>query len=281
MARATRQRSAWPTPGPAMAAALLAGLAACAGDRARHATASQPQATSDQPETPDDSCGRLDAAAEMSTVFFDAMGDMGDACADGDVLACNPANYAIGGLAGVVFMPMGFVIGLASPEFEARHCAEVRRRAAVKKQPETPEDKRARLWVRAADGNAEAQFEVGEQVLEDETGKSRRAAWYWYCRAAQERHAEAQYRLGEYYEAGWDPVPRDLPQAYLWYELAADQRVKAAAEARAAVAAHLSAVEVAGAERRAAAWQPRPDDCRFDRVGNASPASDGTGGHDP
>lgn len=274
MARATRQRCSRPARGHLIAAAFLAGLAACAGDHT-------PQQATDQSETPDDSCGRLDAAAKASTVFFDAMGDMGDACADGDVLACNPANYAIGGLAGVVFMPMGFVIGLASPEFEARHCAEVRRRQAEARLPETPEEKRAQLWVRAAEGNAEAQFEVGEQLFEAETDKSRFAAWYWYCRAAQHGHDEAQYRLGRYYEAGWAPVPQDLVQAYLWYELAADQRVAAAANARAAVAAHLSAVEIARAERRAAAWRPEPDDCRFDLAGDGALALDGTTGHEP
>lgn len=274
MAQATQQRCSRPARGHVIAAALVAGLAACAGDRT-------PKLATDRPETPEDSCGRLEAATEMSTVFFDAMGDMGDACADGDVLACNPANYVIGGLAGVVFMPMGFVIGLASPEVEAHHCAEVRRRRAAARPPETPEEKRAQLWVRAADGKAEAQFEVGEQLFEDETDKSRRAAWHWYCRAAQQRHAESQFRLGGYYEAGWDPVPRNLVQAYLWYELAADQRVTAAATARAAVAAQLSPAEVARAERLAAAWQPQPDECRFDRAGDTALASDGTGRHEP
>ena len=291
MAQATRQRTSRPKSGPAMAVALMAGLAACAGDFAPQETAplaqakaGQPQAAAGRPETPADDCGRLDAAADMSTVFFDAMGDMGDACADGDVLACNPANYAIGGLAGVVFMPMGFLIGLASPEYEARHCAEVRRRQAAARPPETPEEERARLWARAVDGDAEAQFEAGERLFGDETDESRRDAWYWFCRAAHQRHAQAQYRLGGYSEAGWPPARRDLLQAYLWYELAADQHVDAAADAQTAVAAHLSATEVARAERRAAAWRPTPEDCRFDRFGNTARATDetgGTGGHAP
>jgi TPR repeat protein len=212
----------------------------------------------------------VEAAGRFSLLFFDVMGDMGEACSEGDALACNPANYVIGGLAGVVFMPMGFVIGLASPEIEKHHCAKARQQKAAQKEPLTEEEKRARLWARAVEGDIEAQYEVGEQLFEGEVSENQRAAWYWYCRAAHQRHAGAQYRLGGYYRAGREPVSQDLLQAYLWYELAADQHVSAAAEERAAVAARLSAKQVAHAERRAAEWQPKPDDCSFDTVGNTA-----------
>ncbi len=247
----------------------FAGLAACAGDQ-RQEEASISQDTSTAQDISGESCGRVEAAGRFSLVFFDAMGDMGEACSEGDALACNPANYVIGGLAGIVFMPMGFVIGLASPEIENYHCARARQQKAARKQPETEEEKRARLWARAAEGDAEAQFEVGEQLSEAETGENQRAAWYWYCRAAHQRHPGAQHRLGGYYRAGLDPFSEDLLQAYLWFELAADQHVSAAAEERIAVAARLTAKEIAHAERRAAEWQPHPEACSFDSVGNTA-----------
>lgn len=247
------------------------GLAACAGDQRREeASISQDTSQDISQDISSESCGRVDAAARFSLLFFDVMGDMGEACSEGDALACNPANYVIGGLAGVVFMPMGFVIGLASPEIENYHCARARQQKAAQKQPETEEEKRARLWVRAAEGDAKAQFEVGEQLFEGEAGENQRAAWYWYCRAAHQRHAGAQHRFGGYYRTGMDPVGQDLLQAYLWYELAADQHVSAAAEARIAVAARLSAKQVARAERRAAEWRPHPEACSFDSTGNTA-----------
>jgi len=261
----------------------LAGLAACAGDqREAEATVLQdtvPNASPDPaPDTASDtasdtsseSCGRVEAASHFSLAFFHVMGEMGEDCAEGDVLACNPANYVIGGLAGVVFMPMGFVIGLAAPEIETHYCAKVRRQKAARKKPETPEEKRAKLWARAAEGDAKAQYELGEQLFEAEASGYQRAAWHWYCRAAHQRHAEAQYRLGGYYRSGLDPVSRDPLQAYLWYELAADQHVSAAADGRAEVAARLTARQIAHAERRAAEWQPKPETCGFNSVGNTA-----------
>ena len=250
-------------------ASQLIGLAACAGDQ-RQKEGAVSQDTS--PNESSESCGRVEAAGRFSLLFFDVMSEMGEDCADGDALACNPANYVIGGLAGVVFIPMGFAIGLASPEIENHHCADVRQQKAARKKPETPEEKQAKLRARAAEGDAKAQYELGEQLFEAEASGYQRAAWYWYCRAAHQRHAEAQFRLGGYYRNGLDPVNQDPLQAYLWYELAADQHVSAAAEARAAVAARLTATQIAQAERRAAEWQPRPEDCGFDTAGNRVPS---------
>jgi hypothetical protein len=213
----------------------------------------------------------VEAAGHFSLAFFHVMGEMGEDCAEGDVLACNPANYVIGGLAGIVFMPMGFAIGLTAPEIENHYCAKVRRqKKEARKKAETPDEKRAKLWARAAEGDAKAQYELGEQLFEAEASGYQRAAWHWYCRAAHQRHAEAQYRLGGYYRAGLDPVSRDPLQAYLWYELAADQHVSGAADGRAEVAARLTATQIAHAERRAAEWQPKPETCGFNSVGNTA-----------
>lgn len=241
--------------GPCIALALhVIGLSACAGHEG------QKEASSEQVGH-NDPCGRLEAAGRFSLVFFDAMGEMGEACSEGDVLACNPANYVIGGLAGVVFMPMGFAIGLASPEIEQHHCARKHRHKAPNEKPETEEQKWARLQTRAAEGDAAAQYELAEQLSKTDNTDQRRAAWYWYCSAAHLQHAEAQYRFGGYYRTGRDPVAQDLLQAYLWYELAADQKLSSAAKLRTKVAARLSARQIATAERLAAEWQPNSGEC--------------------
>jgi hypothetical protein len=193
------------------------------------------------------------------------MGDMADACAEGEPLACNPANYVIAGLAGIVFMPMGFAIGLSSEQVENHHCAEVRQaQAAERRAAQEEENKETRLWHRAVEGHREAQFELGEKQFNDGAPEDKRAAWYWLCLAAQQRHAEAQYRLALFYREGLDPVQKDLAKAYLWYELAADGRVPGAARDRAAVARDLTPAEIAAAERRAIEWQPNPDTCNLD-----------------
>ena len=242
--------------------AALAALSACASD------------TSDQnQETAAESCGRVDGAARFSLAFFEVMGDMADACAEGEPLACNPANYVIAGLAGIVFMPMGFAIGLSSEQVENHHCGQVRQaQAAERRAAQEKENEESRLWHRAVEGNREAQFELGDKQFKDGAPEDKRAAWYWLCLAAQQRHAEAQYRLGLFYREGLDPVRRDLANAYLWYELAADRRVSGAAEDRAAVARDLSPAQIAAAERRAIEWQPDPDTCNVDHA-TAAPRS--------
>ncbi|MEE8226556.1 MAG: hypothetical protein V3R30_07030, partial [Kiloniellales bacterium] len=156
--------------------AALAVLSACASD------------TSDQnQETAAESCGRVDGAARFSLMFFEVMGEMADACAEGEPLACNPANYVIAGLAGIVFMPMGFAIGLSSEQVENHHCAEVRRTQAAKRRAaQEKENEEARRWQRAFKGDREARFEIGEKLFKDDTPEAKRASRYWFCLAAQQ-----------------------------------------------------------------------------------------------
>ena len=233
--------------------AALAALSACASD------------TSDQnQEASTESCGRVDGAARFSLAFFEVMSEMADACAEGEPLACNPANYVIAGLAGIVFMPMGFAIGLSSEQVENHHCGQVRQaQAAERRAAQEKENEEPRRWQRAFKGDREARFEIGEKLFKDGAPEAKRAARYWFCLAAQQGHAGAQHRLGLYYREGLDPVRRDLSQAYLWYELAADGRAPGAAGDRAAVARDLTPAEIAAAERRAVEWQPDPDACNF------------------
>jgi len=60
-------------------------------------------------------CGRLESAYYLSTVGFRATEYIAESCvSDPHLVNCNPANFVIGPIAGVVFAPMGFVIGFLS-----------------------------------------------------------------------------------------------------------------------------------------------------------------------
>lgn len=66
--------------------------------------------------------------------------------------------------------------------------------------------------------------------------------------------AEAYYELGVAYSMGQGDVGIDLVQAHKWFNLAAMAGMRAAQEDRAAVAADMSAAEIAEAQRLARAW---------------------------
>ncbi len=88
----------------------------------------------------------------------------------------------------------------------------------------------------AQQGNAEAQYEFGsmhdvgcldeihlidsQDVEVDTIGDTEAARWYRL--AAEQGHASAQSRLGDFYQFGFG-VPRDHAEAVRWYRLAAEQ----------------------------------------------------------
>lgn len=111
-----------PTKARGWLAMVAMALASCGADKeAAPEAASLDQGKSSveiahsQPEWRECSSS-LEAATELSTVFFTSMPKMVDECAEGDVLMCNPANYVLVPLAGVFFAPMGFAIGLAASD---------------------------------------------------------------------------------------------------------------------------------------------------------------------
>jgi hypothetical protein len=249
------------------AAILLAALlTACSGDGTGELVP-----VSDEQAGEADECGRVEAAARSSMVFFDAMGEMGKACASGnDPLACNPANYVIAPLAGVFYAPMGFLIGLFSEDVEQYHCsrAAAARQANRRAEPESPSpiEKTAQfeLWRRAASGNANAQYEVGSELSALEDPSARQASRYWFCLAAQQDHAAAQGELGDLRRDGAEPGSGDLIEAYVWYELSADKGDSKSARARADLAREMPPSAVAQAERRASMWQGDTGACPID-----------------
>ena len=67
-------------------------------------------------------CGRLEATGQALLSFTDLMGDMADDCARGYVLACNPANYVLMPIVGIIFAPFGIALGLLSDGAKNHYC---------------------------------------------------------------------------------------------------------------------------------------------------------------
>lgn len=81
----------------------------------------------------------------------------------------------------------------------------------------------------------------------------------WYRRAAEQGHAHAQYNLGLAYLAGRG-VDQDDVAAYMWLDLAAQgiptspDGTNTASQRRDALAAGMSAAEIAEAKRQSESW---------------------------
>jgi TPR repeat protein len=73
---------------------------------------------------------------------------------------------------------------------------------------------------------------------------------------AEEGNAMAQLGLAGLYRQGIG-VPRDLVEAYVWFDLAAAQGRRGAQERRHELAAELTSEQLAEAERRITAFRPR------------------------
>ncbi len=110
----------------------------------------------------------------------------------------------------------------------------------------------------AEQGDAEAQFRLaGMYVFGSGVTQDPAAALSWYRMAAEQGHASAQINLGLRYARGLG-VPEDHVQAYMWYSLAAAQERSDAAKHRDAVAAHMTAAQLAEAQRLARDWRSKP-----------------------
>lgn len=72
--------------------------------------------------------------------------------------------------------------------------------------------------------NAQAQYESGKKCFD---AKNYEQAVYWWRKAAENGHAEAQYSLGWMYERGYG-VGQDKSEAAKWYHKAAEQRHESA-----------------------------------------------------
>jgi TPR repeat protein len=92
----------------------------------------------------------------------------------------------------------------------------------------TPQDsKQAVYWyTKAAEqGHVQAQYELGKLYLfsgDDEVPQDYKQSVYWHTKAAEQGHILAQNNLGHNYQYG-DGAPQDYKQAFFWYTKAAEQ----------------------------------------------------------
>ena len=81
----------------------------------------------------------------------------------------------------------------------------------------------------ADQGNAKAQYELGNQYNEGWGAQNDAEVAKWWRKAAEQGYVQAQVALAELYSAGWDgvsglyQVPQDYTEAVWWYRLAANQ----------------------------------------------------------
>ena len=92
----------------------------------------------------------------------------------------------------------------------------------------TPQNtKQAVYWyTKAAEqGHVQAQYKLGRLYRfsgDDEVPQDYKLAIFWYTKAAEQGHIFAQYKLGNIYEDG-DGAPQDYKQAFFWYTKATGQ----------------------------------------------------------
>ncbi|KAF9976052.1 hypothetical protein BGZ73_009211 [Actinomortierella ambigua] len=77
------------------------------------------------------------------------------------------------------------------------------------------------LKQKAEQNDANAQFELAERCERGADDDSLEDAFFWYLRAARQKHPKAQYRLGEIYLRGSSTTPKSYAVAALWIHRAA------------------------------------------------------------
>ena len=112
------------------------------------------------------------------------------------------------------------------------------------------------LWQSAGEqGDVNAQYHLGGMYLDGRGVKQDyEEAMKWLHRAADRGQAGAQDRIGVMYRDGLG-LERDEVETYMWFSLAAAGSNKFFARDREAMAAHISAAQIAEGGRRAKKWQ--------------------------
>ena len=127
----------------------------------------------------------------------------------------------------------------------------------------------ALLLALIAAQSVSADFEAGQRALE--AGNVDEAVAQWQ-EAANEGDGRAMLELGRLYLQGLGVI-QDYVEAHKWLNLAASRGEAVALEERDALAAKMTPEQVAGAQERAAAWQPG-DDLAQDEESSSVPAAD-------
>jgi hypothetical protein len=106
----------------------------------------------------------------------------------------------------------------------------------------------ASLERAAADGNLDAQYALATTLLNGQWGpQGNRRGAEWLRRAAERGYGLAQLQLGRLYRAGVGVEANDV-KAYVWLNLAAEQRIRGADVARDAILDRLTPTEIKHAQ---------------------------------
>jgi hypothetical protein len=119
-------------------------------------------------------------------------------------------------------------------------------------------------WLHKAQaGDVESQYHMGEAYCCD-TVEHTRQALHWYCRAAVQGYADAQYEMGRIFAndlpAGSDAIATAglfsaKRSAYMWFTAAASAGHDSSFAARTRLGATMPASAVAEAKRWATRWK--------------------------
>ena len=95
---------------------------------------------------------------------------------------------------------------------------------------------------------AEDDFDAVKKAAEQGDKESRVNRVRWYCKAAEQGRADAQYNLGFMYDNGVG-VPEDDIQAYAWISLASAQGVEIGEIAKETLTGEMTRAEIAEAQK--------------------------------
>lgn len=102
-------------------------------------------------------------------------------------------------------------------------------------------------------GDAEAPFSFYYRQYQSRSDPSR---LLWLCRAADQGHYIAQYRLGDLYSSENTELKRNLPLSFVWYKLSAVKGVPVAKAALESVKSAMTQKQLTQAEQLYIDWTP-------------------------
>lgn len=113
---------------------------------------------------------------------------------------------------------------------------------------------------RAAQGDAEAHYELGKNALQTDD------KWRWLCRAAHRGDRQAQFNLSVMYSKDYENFPNDRVQAYMWYSLAAKGCAGTPGYCpndlgRRFLAKKMTQEQITMVDSLVAEWEPNPAEC--------------------
>ena len=117
------------------------------------------------------------------------------------------------------------------------------------------------LLSRAEQGDREAQLQLYWNTVAYDISSAHR----WVCRAADQGHPDARYRIGLLYHYGNEGLPRDSVWAYVWYSLAANTGNHNAARTLEWFTPEIQPSQIKEGDRLIHAW--RPGECEAQLAG--------------